>query len=83
MRPTLFRNRWRWFGPRRKTKNRLLTDLRQAAASVEEANRVFSLRTFLHETHMAGKKAIDVLETLDKEKQKFSKTEARCLAWTL
>ncbi len=83
LRPTLFRKRWGWFGPRKKLKKRLLTDLRQAAASIEETNRVFSLRTFLDEAQKAGKGAIDVLETLDKEKQKFSKSDAQCMAWSL
>lgn len=79
LRPDLFRTKWGWFGLGRKRKLRLLTELRHAAGSIEETNRVLSLSTFLAETRKAGKKALEVLATLDKEKQKLSK--APCIAW--
>lgn len=68
LRPKLFQKKLGWFGRTRMIKQ-CKEDLRQAAAIIEETNRVLSLEAFLIEAKRASVRAIDALKELDSRKE--------------
>ena len=76
VRPNLFhKSKWP-FGP---DTNGLQDEIRDAAASVEETNRVLSLQTFLEQAERAKTTAFDAVRKVDKERAKI---ESGYFAWS-
>ena len=77
LRPRIFRRLRSPFKPKPEP---LRSELRDATAGIEEANRVLSLRSFLEEAKQAGQRAIDVIHTLRDE---LKGSDARFVAWSM